>query len=237
MNILKRLFKIGQSEAHDAANKMEDPIKMTEQGIRDLKGNLDESLKAYAEVKSMAIKAKKEYSENSKRAKQYEEKATQLVEKAENGEIESEEADRLASEALQKKKEATEQAEVSKKNMDELNAQIENMDKKIKKLRSDISHYENELKTLKARQKVGETTKKMNKQMANIDNSSTVSTLNRMKEKVDKEEAMAEAYGDIADENKSVDDEIDETLNSSGSGSQSDELADLKAKVKKNKGQ
>jgi len=37
MNIFKRLFKIGQAEAHSAVDKLEDPIKLTEQGIRDLK--------------------------------------------------------------------------------------------------------------------------------------------------------------------------------------------------------
>ena len=37
MNIFRRLFKIGQAEANSAIDGMEDPIKMTEQGIRDLK--------------------------------------------------------------------------------------------------------------------------------------------------------------------------------------------------------
>jgi phage shock protein A len=37
MNVFKRLFKVGEAEAHSALDKLEDPIKMTEQGIRDLK--------------------------------------------------------------------------------------------------------------------------------------------------------------------------------------------------------
>ena len=41
MNLFKRLFKLGQSEAHSAMDKLEDPIKMTEQGIRDMKKDLD----------------------------------------------------------------------------------------------------------------------------------------------------------------------------------------------------
>ncbi len=32
MNILKRLFSIGKAETHSAIDKLEDPIKMTEQG-------------------------------------------------------------------------------------------------------------------------------------------------------------------------------------------------------------
>ena len=41
MNFFKRLFKIGQAEAHSALDKLEDPIKLTEQGIRDLKQDLN----------------------------------------------------------------------------------------------------------------------------------------------------------------------------------------------------
>ena len=58
MNIFKRLFKIGEAEAHSALDKLEDPIKMTEQGIRDMKSDLDKSLHALAEVKAMAIRSK-----------------------------------------------------------------------------------------------------------------------------------------------------------------------------------
>ena len=46
MNIFKRLFKIGQAEANSAVDKLEDPIKMTEQGIRDLKKDLSAALQA-----------------------------------------------------------------------------------------------------------------------------------------------------------------------------------------------
>ena len=36
MNIFKRLFRIGAAETNSLVDKLEDPIKMTEQGIRDL---------------------------------------------------------------------------------------------------------------------------------------------------------------------------------------------------------
>ena len=58
--MFRRLFKIGEAEAHSAIDKLEDPIKLTEQGIRDLKKDLDNSLQALAEVKAMAIRAKNE---------------------------------------------------------------------------------------------------------------------------------------------------------------------------------
>ncbi len=52
MNIFKRLFRIGQAEIHAAVDKMEDPIKMTEQGLRELREDLTEATEAYAKVKA-----------------------------------------------------------------------------------------------------------------------------------------------------------------------------------------
>ena len=40
MNIFKRLFRISQAEIHAAVDKMEDPVKMTEQGLGDLRQDL-----------------------------------------------------------------------------------------------------------------------------------------------------------------------------------------------------
>jgi phage shock protein A len=61
--------------------------------------------------------------------------------------------------------------------------------------------------------KVADATKSLNKQMAQIDSNGTVALLERMKEKVAQEEALAEAYGEIANNSKSVDDEIDKAIN------------------------
>ncbi len=235
MSFFGRVFKMGQAEAHSLVDKLENPIKMTEQGIRDLKEDLDKSLKAFAEVKALAIRAKREHAEAKSKAANYENKAMALLQKAESGQLDPAEADRLASEALARKEEAEGQAQVAKKNMENFETQISKLDANIKKLRSNISHYENELKTLKARSKVASATKSVNKQMAKIDSGGTVSMLERMKEKVEKDEAMAEAYGDIADESKSVDEEIDSALGGSTGGS--DALAALKAKMAAKKDQ
>jgi len=51
MSIFSRLFKIGQAEAHSVVDKFEDPIKLTEQGIRDLKKDLMGAMTSLAEVK------------------------------------------------------------------------------------------------------------------------------------------------------------------------------------------
>jgi phage shock protein A len=78
--------------------------------------------------------------------------------------------------------------------------------------------------------KVSTATKTMNKQLAKIDTSSTVSMLERMKNKVEQEEALAQSYGEIAAEPKSLDDEIDKAIGDDQAGT-SQKLQELKQKL------
>lgn len=231
-NIFKRLFKIGQAEANSAVDQLENPIKLTEQGIRDMKENLDKSLQSLAQVKALSIRARNDYETYNGAAQDYERKALMLLKKAQAGEISPEEADRLASEALVKKEASTEQAKRSLSEKEKFDKSISELDQNIKTIKSTISKWENELKTLKARVKVSDATKRLNKQLAQIDSSSTVSMLERMKDKVAEEEALAQSYAEIANESKSIDEEIDIALeNTSASTKTANELAALKAKL------
>ena len=235
MNILKRLFKIGQSEAHSAIDKLEDPIKLTEQGIRDMKQDLDKSLHSLAEVKAMAIRSRNDFNTYNEKAKDYERKAMSLLQRAEQGAIAPDEADRLASQALIKKQESEDHAKRAKGEQQHFEKSVAQLEGNVKQLKQNISKWENELKTLRARVKVSNATKKLNKQLAQIDSSSTVSMLERMKEKATEEEALAESYGEIANENRSLDEEIDSALDTPVQSEASDALAALKAKMNKNK--
>lgn len=219
---LKRLFRIGKAEANAALDNLEDPVKMTEQGIRDLKSNLEKALTALAEVKAMGIRAKGDAEGYDEKAKEYEDKAFALLKKAKAGELDQAEADRLASEALLRKEENTKLAEQARKNQGYFEGNAEKLDGNIDSLKANIAKYENELKTLKARATVSKASKEINQDLADIDSSSTVSMLERMKEKVAQEEALAESYAEIAKENRSIDDEIDAALDSN--------LAEVKAK-------
>jgi len=235
MNILRRLFSIGKAETNSALDKLEDPIKMTEQGIRDLKIDLDKALHALAEIKALSIRARNDQSNYESKAKDYEKKAIMLLQRTEKGDMEMADAERLANEALAKKNDSSEQAKRSLADKNKFDGNISTMESNTKKLRQKISQHENELKTLKARVKVSSATKNINKQMSKIDASGTVSMLERMKEKVEQEEALAESYGDIANESRSVDEEIDKALEGASSSQASDDLAALKSRLGMNK--
>ena len=233
MNFFKRIFKLGEAEANSAIDKLEDPIKMTEQGIRDLKRDLEKSLKAMAEVKALHIRTKNDLQSYSNKAADYESKAMLLVKKASNGEIPAEESDRLATEALLRKEENVKLAAQASKDADKFSTDVSVLEGNLRKIKSMIAKYENELKTLKARVKVSKATQNLNKQMANLDSGSTISMLERMKDKVEEQEALAESYGEIANENQSLDAEIDAVLGDDAKVEATDALAALKAKMNK----
>ena len=229
MNIFKRIFRIGQAEIHSVVEKMEDPIKMTEQGIREMKADLDESLEAYAKVKALAIRTQNNVENKQDEASEFEKKAIILLQKSEAKELETEKAESLAKEALLLKKQLLLEVEELKKQALAHQNSADELYKNIEVLKFNISKWEAELNTLKARVKVSDATKLVNKQMAKIDSNSTISMLERMKEKVEEDEALSKAYGDIALTNKNVVDEINEAI---GADDVLSELEQLKNKLK-----
>lgn len=229
MNIFKRIFRLFWAETNNAIEKLEEPIKMTEQGIRDLKKDLGKSVEGLASVKAMAIKASREHEKYAGKAKDYERKAMLLLEKSQNGSMDGAEADRLAKEALSRKIENEKLAAQAGAESQKMQQNVDVMQSKVSKLRSNINGWENELKTLKSRVKVSEASEKLNKQLSDVDSSSTVAMLERMKEKVDQQEAMAESYEQIA-ETSNTDTEIDLALEGIDTNVE-DSLLQLKAKM------
>ena len=231
MNIFKRLVRIGTAEIHSVVDKMEDPIVMTEQGIREMKEDLNKAIEAMAQIKAMAIRAKNDKNKKEESAKEYQNKAILLLSKAQKGELDMEQAEKLAREALTLKDSLLVEAEsLATQQATHENAAMD-LNKNIDILQFNISKWENELRTLRARVKVSKTTKDVNKQMAQIDSNSTISMLERMREKVEDEEALAQAYGDIANKPKSLDDEINKAL-----GTDNQKVNDELEEIKKNLG-
>lgn len=239
VSIFKRFFRVAEAKTHSAIDKMEDPVKMTEQGIRDLRKDLETSLKSLAEAKAVLIKMRRDCEEKSEMANSYESKAVLLLQKAQAGNLPQEDADRLASAALAKKEEVSLQSEGLGKRLTQQEEQTRTLELRIQDLKSNISKWESELVTLKARAKVAQASKKLNEQLAQVDSTGTVALLEKMKMKVSEDEALAESYGQMANLPNSVDDEINQALGSQATlsaakKSTDDSLAALKAKLNLN---
>lgn len=212
MNIFKRIFRIGQAEIHAAVDKMEDPIKMTEQGLRELRIDLTEATESYAKVKALAIRTENEQLNCDQQSRNYAEKAILIMQKAQSGQVDLYKAEELAREALSLRRKYYAESEELGQQVAALQQSEREMQRNTEILRENLEKWEKELRTLKARVKVSSATMHVNKQMAQLDNNGTVSMLQRMKTKVEDEEALAKAYGEIARNKHSLKDELDDLL-------------------------
>ncbi|MHC1745306.1 MAG: PspA/IM30 family protein [Syntrophobacteraceae bacterium] len=229
--IFERLFKVGQSEAHAIVDKLEDPIKLTEQGIRDLKNDIGQAMQSLAEVKGLSIRLKKQADDASKLSADYERKAMLLLQRAQAGEMDPAQAESLATEVLQEKESADRRAAQLFQDYQAQSGMSQQLQGKVDELRKTISTYENELVTLRARAKTASSMRKINQQLARVDSSSTIAMLEKMKQKVTEEESLASAYGEVAGSNVSIEAKVNEALRApSGAGSQKS-LEDLKRKM------
>lgn len=231
MSLFKRLFRVSQAEAHAIVDKFEDPIKMTEQGIRDLKKDLQASMTSLAEVKAIAVRTRREADNHKKLTVDYERKAMMLLQKMQSGEMDQADAERLATQALNKKEQSAADAIRLAQEAERHEQMAGQLQANVNKIKSGVNTYENDLVTLKARAKTAAATKKINQQIARVDSSGTIAMLEKMKSKVEEDEALALAYGEMADLDKSVDDEIDAALESGNTVTASVHLLELKKKM------
>jgi phage shock protein A len=140
--LIKRLFRIGKAEANAAIDKLESPIKMTKQGIRDLKVDLDKSMQSLAEVKAIAIRTGREVETYKGNSDDYEKKAMALLKQGQSGQMAPAEAERLATEALARREENLKLYQVALQNKQKYDGMVTNMEGKIRQLKSQIAKWE-----------------------------------------------------------------------------------------------
>lgn len=225
-----RLFGVAKSEGHALIDKLEDPIKMTEQGLRDLRKDLELSMRSLAQVKAECIRMQRDADDQRRAAEDCERKAKLLLTRMKDGELPADKAEALAAEALNLQKESLERCNTLETQHATQRRAAEQLQTKVNKLHQTIRKYENELLTLKARARTAQSMRKINQQLAGVDSSSTISMLEKMKTRVVEEESLAEAYGEVGASVTTVEQEIDDTLRGSAATS-SASLADLKKKM------
>jgi len=231
ISIFQRIFKLGQAEAHSVVDRLEDPIRMTEQGIRDLKKDLEKSMSSLAQVKAITIRLKKDVETQKNMANDYERKAMLLLQKGQKDELDPSEAEGLATEALNKKEKTMQTAAALQSDYKKQHQMAEQLQAKVEELRQTIRRYEHELITLKARARTATSMRKVNQQLTGVDSSSTIAMLEKMKDKVVEEESLAEAYGELSEVGTDLDQEIEKALEGPSSEKVADSLAALKKKM------
>jgi phage shock protein A len=230
MNIFKRIFRIGQAEIHAAVDKMEDPVRMTEQGLRELRIDLMEATEAYAKIKALEIRTENDQLHRQQESTNYAEKAILIMQKAQSGQVDLIRAEVLAREALSLRQKYYLESEEFGQQAIALQQSSTEMLRNTEILRENLEKWEKELRTLKARVKVSRATEQVNKQLAQLDNNGTIAMLERMKNKVEDQESLAKAYGEIARDNNNLKEELNSLLKNDSMSIEKD-LQSIKEKL------
>ncbi|MDI3257597.1 MAG: PspA/IM30 family protein [Kyrpidia sp.] len=221
MGLFKRLRDISLANINAMLDRVEDPVKLLDQYLRDMEEDLKDAEEAVAKAIAVEKKLKAQYEEAQsladKRAKQAEEAVL-----AGN--------DDLARRALADKREQETKARDFQSQYEAAKANADTLREKLAEMKEEIGKMRNKRDTLVARAQTAKAQKEISQAMSGIGSDNAVRGFQRMEEKVLQLEAEAEASGEVYRKERSLDDEFNEFRRNADV---EDELAALKAKLNK----
>lgn len=212
MGILNRLFRVGKAEANAAVDKLEDPTKISQQILRDLRDNLQEAISGTAEIKALAAQHRASEQENRTKANDWEAKANELLDRVEKGQIEEANGNTLATNCLSSQQAYLAKAEEFKVLADREDKAASVMESKVEQIRQRITETENKASMIESRTKTAEAEEKINKTLSSVDTDGLMQTLERMDEKTKATEFRAQAYAEIDNAGASIEDQVNKAL-------------------------
>lgn len=184
MSILKRVRDICFAGVHECLDKLEDPVSMTKQYIRDLE---EEICKAERALSRQVLLEKRLEGLMAETTGLIEKRARQAQLAIETGE------DNIAKMALQEKLLAEKKLDVYNRQYDTIKSQTAILVEQLQELKEKYLELENKKRVLMARANVAESIRNLNTSLVTIDTASAAKGFARMEERVLLMEADAEA--------------------------------------------
>jgi phage shock protein A len=191
MGIMDRMATVIKSNLNHLINKAEDPEKMLDQILIEMRQQLVEAKRevavAIADEKRLAAQLEAELEQ----VREWERRATMAVQKGE---------DDLAREALRRKADHEQIAIGYKKQWDAQQASTENLKNALRALSQKIEEAGRKKNLLVARQKRAEAQKHIHEVMTGLTDTSAFESFDRMTAKVEQIEAQADAAVELSQE-------------------------------------
>lgn len=220
MGLFSRLGTLIRSNINELINKAEDPEKMLNQVLVDMKAQLVEAKKQVAVAIADEKRLKKQYEQEAAKAQEWERKAMLAVKAGDDG---------LARAALQRKTEHDEVCETLKQQWDAQKQSVEQLKQALRGLDGKIEEAKRKRNILVSRQKRAEAQRTINETLSNINSTSAFDTFERMSDRVTQLEAEAEATAEIGGALPEA--TLESQFKALEAGSVDDELATLKKKM------
>ncbi|GAY76785.1 MULTISPECIES: PspA/IM30 family protein [Sporolactobacillus] len=200
MSLFKRLRDLTVSNIYAVIEKAEDPVKMTDQYLRDMQEDLQEAERGVAAQIALEKKFKALYEEQKALVAKREEQSHLAVE---TGDLD------LARRVIEDKQNAERKMTEYKERYEQNQVSAENLRQKLDEMRKQVAELKDKRETLVARVNAAEAQKKINDTMSGFDSNTAMAGLKRMEEKTLQLEAEAEASGEVYKKEKSIDEEFE----------------------------
>jgi phage shock protein A len=188
MGLFSRLGTLIRSNINELINKAEDPEKMLNQVLVDMKSQLVEAKKQVAVAIADEKRLKKQYQTEAEKAAEWERKAMLAVKAGD---------DNLAKAALGRKTEHDDVAETLRQQWEAQKQSVEQLKLALRGLDGKIEEAKRKRNILVSRQKRAEAQRTINETLSNINSTSAFDTFERMSDRVTQLEAEAEATAEL----------------------------------------
>jgi phage shock protein A len=227
MGLFQRISDIISANLNEMTEGFEDPELMLKQAIREMEQSIADATQETAKVLANEKLLARELSTNRKQADEWHHKAEQAVDAGD---------DALARKALARKQEhqklvtaLDDQLEAAQDASRTLKHQLEGMQAKLAEAKRNLS-------TLSARKRAADFKKKVHTAATDLElgltSDDAFAKFDRLREKVERAEAEADALAELRGGSAAIDKEVEE-LKTSADDEIDDELAALKKKHKK----
>lgn len=220
MGLFSRLGTLIRSNINELINRAEDPEKMLNQVLVDMKTQLVEAKKQVAVAIADEKRLKKQYEQEVAHAEEWERKAMLAV-RAGN--------DELAKAALKRKSDHANVAESLRGQWDAQKQSVSQLKDALRGLDNKIEEAKRKRNILVSRQKRAEAQQTINETLAGLNSSGAFATFDRMAERVTQLEAEAEATAELS--TGLPESSLESQFKALEAGDVDDELESLKQKM------
>lgn len=201
MAIFQRLGDLIKSNVNDLIDRAEDPEKMVKQIIIDMEKQVNSATQALGQAMGSEKQALKQLEQAKKSSAEWEAKA-KLALQAGNQE--------LAKKALENKVSVDNNVKSLETSYNTISKEVSELRDRLQVLRSKLEEARSRQSMLIARSKMADAQKDVAEALSGTDSSSAFSKLDKMEERVQGKEALAEALGEMSGDTTFAKDEFKE---------------------------
>ena len=190
MGIFQKLSTVFKSNINDLIARAENPEKMLNQIILDMRDQLAKAKREVAAAIADERKLRQQLDEEIKQAREWEQRAMLAVKEG---------RDDLAKQALLRQQEAAERAGALEQTWAAQSAETEKLKNSLRQLNDKIEEAKRKRNLLIAKQKRAQAQKRIHETMAGLSDTSAFEAFNRMAEKIEEQERQSLASAEVTE--------------------------------------